>query len=308
MLDRFSGTKGIPTLIDALLQQQVVAGDHTVAQKLAEVGKLVEFQIGDTIVEQDSDDDDVFFIINGRANVLVNTQCVATREGGTVVGEMVVIDPSARRSATLKAATIITALKVSADAFKEAGDTSTLFWKQLAQLLGNRLRERSKFHLPINQTPIMFVASSVEGLSIAHEVGALLKHDPVIVRLWSCGVFGPSRFPIEDLIKQVDDADFALFVFGPDDMISCREEEHQTPRDNVIFEMGLFIGRLGRDRVFMVKDADVDLKIPTDLLGLTPLTYKRKPGGTISDAVSTVCTELRKQISSKGAITHRLRA
>lgn len=87
-------------------------------------------------------------------------------------------------------------------------------------------------------------------------------------------MFGPSRIPLEDLIRQTREADFALFVFGPDDKIASRYQEHAAPRDNVIFEMGLFLGRLGRDRVFMVKDHDVDLKIPTDLVGLRPITYK----------------------------------
>ena len=102
-------------------------------------------------------------------------------------------------------------------------------------------------------------------------------------------------------------ADFALFVFGPDDKISHRHDDYMVPRDNVIFEMGLFIGRLGRERVFMVKDADVDLKIPTDLLGVNPITYKCKLGCELSDVVGTVCTDLKKVISSKGVVTHRMR-
>jgi CRP/FNR family transcriptional regulator, cyclic AMP receptor protein len=308
MLERFTGDKGKANLIDALLQQKVVANDRAVAEKLAETGELVEIKVDETLMEQDGDDDTVFFIINGKANVFVNHQHVAIREGGTVVGEMVAVDPTARRSATLKAATVMTALKVSAENFKTAGKASANFWRYLAVLAGERLRERSKFHLPANKTPIMFMGSSVEGLQVAQEIEAGMKHASVIVRSWTTnGVFGPSRLPIEDLIKQVNIADFAVFVFGPDDKISYRDEEHMAPRDNVLFEMGLFIGKLGRERVFMVMDADVDLKIPSDLTGVNPITYKCKPGCDLSDVIGTVCTDLRKVISAKGVVTHRMK-
>jgi predicted nucleotide-binding protein len=308
MIDRFRGDAGKKNLIDALLQQRILTGDRAIAEKIASMGELVQFDPGATIVEQGGSDDTVFFIINGKTDVFVNHQHVATREGGTVVGEMVAVDPAARRSATLKAANIVTTLKVSGDHFRAAADSSPQFWRYVAQLVADRLRERSKFHLPANPTPIMFVGSSVEGLKVAEEIAAGLKHDEVIVRLWTTnGVFGPSRLPVEDLMAQVEIADFALFVFGPDDKISSRADDYMVPRDNVIFEMGLFVGRLGRDRVFMVKDADVDIKIPSDLSGVNPITYKCKPGCDLADVVGTVCTDLRKVISAKGVVANRMK-
>ena len=308
MIHRFTGKSGRDNLINALLQQQTLAADRGVAEKLAEAGEVVQYPVGDTIVEQGGEDDDVFFLINGEVDVFINHQKVATREGGTVLGEMVAVDPTARRSATLKAKTIVTALKISTEKYIAAGESSARFWRHLAKLAGDRLRERAKFHVPANPTPIMFMGSSVEGLAVAQEIEAGLKHAPVVVRSWTTnGVFGPSRLPVDDLIQQVDVADFALFVFGPDDKISYRDEKYMVPRDNVVFEMGLFIGRLGRERVFVVKDADVDLKIPTDLVGVNPITYKCKPGCQLADVVGTVCTDLKKVIASKGVVTHRMK-
>lgn len=308
MIDRFTGDAGKTNLIDALLQQKIVAGDRAVAEKIAASGELVPFEAGETIIEQDGDDDDVFFIINGEINIIVNDQHLKTRQRGTVVGEMAAIDSTARRSATVKSASDVMTFKLSAENFKSAGESSVKFWQNLTQLVAERLRERSRFHLAPNPSPIMFMGSSVEGLEIAQEIQAGLKHDPMIVRLWTTnGVFRPSEYSMEDLMQQVDTADFALFVFGPDDKISCREEEHLVPRDNVILEMGLFVGRLGRERVFMVQDADVDLKIPTDLLGINPITYKSKPGCSVADVVGTVCTDVRREVKSKGVVTHRIR-
>lgn len=307
-MERFAGETGKNNLIEALLTQKIVAGDRRLAARLASSGQVIQFNAGETIVEQGGGDDAVYFLINGKVDVFVNHQPVATREGGTVVGEMAAIDPSARRSATLKTASSVIAMKVLAASLIEAGGDSMAFWRYVAQLAGERLRERSKFHLPANPTPIMFVGSSVEGLPVAKAIEARLKHEKVIVRLWTTsGVFGPSGIPVEDLIKQVDQADFALFVFGPDDKIHSRDEDHAVPRDNIILEMGLFLGRLGRERVFMVKDEQADLKIPSDLSGVNPITYKSKPGCNIADVVGTVCTDLEGVIASKGVVTHRMK-
>ena len=66
-----------------------------------------------------------------------------------------------------------------------------------------------------------------------------------------------------------------MFIFSPDDIINIRGENSNITRDNVIFELGLFIGRLGKDRCYIVMpDNCDDLRIPTDLLGITLATYE----------------------------------
>ena len=304
MIDRFTGESGRPNLIDALMQQEIVAHDKGFAERLAGKGQGAEFKPGDTIVEQNGTDTDVFFILNGEATVFVNHREVATRGPGKVVGEMVAVNPAARRSATLKAKTELTAWKLSAADFLAAGEPSAHFWKFVARMTGDRLREREKFHRPANATPIMFLGSSREGIPLAKEIESSFKHENVIVRPWyTRGVFGPSRAPVDDLIKAVDESDYAAFVFGPDDKIAYRDdEEAAVPRDNVIYEMGLFTGRLGKERVFMIMEHAADLKISTDLSGVNPVTYKCKKGCTIADVVGTVRNDIADVISKLGAI------
>lgn len=308
MMTRFSGDDGRAKMLEVLQKQDLIAGDSGLAARLSSAGQLVSFTVGQTICEQGGADDDVFFILSGSVSVFVNHQHIGTRASGTIVGEMAAVDPSAGRSATLKAADAVVTLKVPAAEFLKAGGDSGPFWRRVAQLGFDRLRMRARFHLPANPTPIMFVGSSVEGLPVAQELPTCLQHDKIIVRPWTTrGVFGPSGIPIDDLIKRVEEADFAVFVFGPDDKIKSRGKRYAAPRDNVIFEMGLFMGRLGRERVFMVKDTRVDLKMPSDLTGVTPITYTRHDGTTWADVATTVCTELRRVVASKGVVANRMR-
>jgi predicted nucleotide-binding protein len=64
----------------------------------------------------------------------------------------------------------------------------------------------------------------------------------------------------------LDQFDFAVLILAPDDVTI--DQLSPSTRDNVLFEFGLFMGRLGRDRVFVVYDDSIELKKPSDLAGV----------------------------------------
>src|SRR5687768_2563672 len=96
------------------------------------------------------------------------------------------------------------------------------------------------------EKPKAFVGSSAEGLIVAYEVQTALEYD-VECTVWPQGVFGPTRYPLEDLEKALDQYQYGIFVLTPDDRVWLRNEEYAAARDNVIAELFLFIGRYGRD-------------------------------------------------------------
>jgi CRP/FNR family transcriptional regulator, cyclic AMP receptor protein len=112
--------------------------------------------------------------------------------------------------------------------------------------------------------------------------------------------FRAGGIAFDSLAQVAGGADFAAFVISPDDTVLSRENEQLAPRDNVVFELGLFMGQLARERVFIVKEQHTDIKIPSDLLGITPVTYVMKPGCPIEAAIAPACHEIRKAITKLG--------
>jgi hypothetical protein len=146
----------------------------------------------------------------------------------------------------------------------------------------------------------VFIASSVEGLNIAYDIQSNLNHDADCTA-WPQGVFNLSVSPIDSLIKQLESSDFAIFVFSPDDEIKMREESVSAVRDNVLFELGLFIGRLGKQRCFIVSPDAPPMRIASDLVGVTPATYssERDPAEMVAN-LGPACQSIRVAMKTLG--------
>jgi hypothetical protein len=155
----------------------------------------------------------------------------------------------------------------------------------------------------------IFIASSSEGLEVADAVRSLLVRelrDKADVDRWTWK-FALSATYIESLEKASHEADFAVLVLTPDDLTTSREVEKLAPRDNVIFELGLFIGSLGRGRCFLVHEQRPDLKLPTDLLGVNPATFKRTADDDLKSALDAEVLQMKERINELGG-RHKLTA
>lgn len=154
--------------------------------------------------------------------------------------------------------------------------------------------------------PRVFIGSSVEGLSVAYPVQQNLLHSAEVT-IWDQGIFELSRTTMESLIAALSESDFAIFVFTPDDLIHIRDKTSLAVRDNVLFEFGLFMGKLGRDRVFFIIPSDGQLHLPTDLLGITPGKYdSARTDGKMQAATGPVCHQIQVQITKLGTVSGRI--
>ena len=152
--------------------------------------------------------------------------------------------------------------------------------------------------------PKMFIGSSVERLDLAYAVQEGLEHD-LEITVWSQGIFELSRSAMASLTDALEESDFALFIFAPDDLTEMRDTRKQTVRDNVIFELGMFIGKLTVDRCFLVVPRGIDdLHLPSDLLGLTPATYEPdRQDGNLVAALGPASNRIRRAVAKLGSRT-----
>lgn len=143
--------------------------------------------------------------------------------------------------------------------------------------------------------PSLFIASSAEGLPVANALQELLHYD-MEPTVWSQGMFQPSASLLQKLVKEARRYDLAAFIFVPDDDLVLKEQRFRAVRDNVVFEYGLFVGTLGLDRCFLVSPFDAtDLRLPTDLLGVVPLTFNSaRSDRNVVAALGPAANQLRR--------------
>jgi len=120
----------------------------------------------------------------------------------------------------------------------------------------------------------VFVASSSEQIETAERIARVLSGAPELeVQVWNKGAFDFSASYMESLELAVEQTDFAVVVLTADDKAKVRRDHVKLPRDNVNFELGLFIGGLGRRRCFFFIDGESRTRIASDLSGIEPVTF-----------------------------------
>jgi len=116
--------------------------------------------------------------------------------------------------------------------------------------------------------------------------------------------FNPGTTTLQRLIDLSREVDFAAFVFAQDDWTTdsapasdAAEPGQASPRDNVVFEAGLFGSAIGMSRTFILHANGA--KLPSDLLGLTSVRYD--PATTAAE-MKSINEKLRNAIESEGRI------
>lgn len=147
--------------------------------------------------------------------------------------------------------------------------------------------------------PRIFLGSSGKQAKLIAALSRGLE-DVAVVEPWT-SVFNPGVSTLERLVELSGEVDFAAFVFAQDDWTSHPGDTtagQASPRDNVVFEAGLFGGALGMRRTFILHAKGA--KLPTDLLGMTAVRY---PEALTPAEMRTVNEKLRKAIEAEGRLS-----
>lgn len=144
--------------------------------------------------------------------------------------------------------------------------------------------------------PRIFIAAAGESLDVAYAIQSNLENDAECT-VWTQAVMRLSRSTAHNLTTQLDNSDFGIFVFNPDDVVLSRGGEYAGPRDNVVLELGMFAGRLGVESTFIVMPRAANIKVPSDLLGLSVSVYAPdREDGNLEAALGPACNAIRKEL------------
>jgi len=148
--------------------------------------------------------------------------------------------------------------------------------------------------------PRIFLGSSGKQQKLLQALTRGLE-DVAHVEPWTTS-FNPGTTTLERLLELTHEVDFAAFVFARDDWTTnsppasdSTASSQGSPRDNVVFEAGLFGGVLGMRRTFILHASGA--KLPSDLLGLTCVRYGE------ATEMRVVGQKLRKAIETEGRVT-----
>lgn len=149
----------------------------------------------------------------------------------------------------------------------------------------------------------VFIGSSSEALTVARHFQAGLDQERganIEATVWNQGTFGASQITLPALVEEAQRSDFAVLVLSADDMVESREVVGKAPRDNVIFELGLFMGVIGLERVFILP-AKEGVKLPSDLGGFTLLSaYAEREDENVEASLTSALLGALKQIKKLG--------
>jgi hypothetical protein len=142
----------------------------------------------------------------------------------------------------------------------------------------------------------IFIGSAAEGLPVARLVKRYLSEWADTV-LWNERVFSFNRSYFETLLRSASLYDLGVLVATGDDFTRSRNKPFRSARDNVLFEFGLFLGRLGERKVFFLREEGT--KLPSDLLGISLPNFPASTGSARNKALKNICDDIRKMMAQQ---------
>lgn len=157
--------------------------------------------------------------------------------------------------------------------------------------------------MSVSPPPVrLFIGSSSEGLDIARRLESDVSRFCEPDR-WDRDVFEPGGVAIDSLRAKAHEVDFAVLIATPDDQTSSRGDTEAAPRDNVVLEYGLFAGVLGRERVYLLGAGE--MKLPTDISGITRLPYRARSDGNVGAALNSAVLQIEDRVAKLGSVSSR---
>lgn len=146
----------------------------------------------------------------------------------------------------------------------------------------------------------IFIGSSSEELKLAETAKKILEPEFEVTiwndTVWETAVFKINNNFLQDLLKATLQFDFGILLGTSDDKVTVREKEVLQPRDNILFELGLFMGRLGISKCAFV--VEKELNILSDVKGISLARFSKSESSSFANAISSVADSFGNQRDS----------
>jgi predicted nucleotide-binding protein len=142
----------------------------------------------------------------------------------------------------------------------------------------------------------------VDALAAAHTM-VQAKYPDIELLPWTT-VFKTGDITVARLLELSAQVVGAVVVLAADDFARSRGKAQSAPRDNLIFEAGVFLNRLGMSNVLLLREKDS--KWPTDLLGVTAKEFVRPPErqrGSTAIVASDIAKSMRQFVDNLPTVT-----
>jgi CRP/FNR family cyclic AMP-dependent transcriptional regulator len=269
--DEYEGEEGWARLVTALGRQELLAGQTEAITAIAKLSEIWSYNPEEVIIDQHDGGDDLFFILKGTTKICANGREIRLRKARCHVGEIALLDPEGGRSADVIALNQCVLARIEGNDFRQlAGNPGNHLWHNLARTLGDRLREHTAAVCMPNDRPHIFLGSTKEAMPVMHALQRALVGDWAKLQPWDGDIFQASSTTIESLEQTFKQSDFAILVAGDEDWTISRGTRKASPRDNIILEIGLGMGAIGRSRTYIVTPRRPmgAVKWPSDLFGI----------------------------------------
>jgi hypothetical protein len=154
--------------------------------------------------------------------------------------------------------------------------------------------------------PRLFVGCASEAKPFVEHLCSVLADFCDVHPWWDSPAFKNMHSTLSDLLKATTFYDLGLFILSADDISISRGEVSHSVRDNVLFELGLFLGTLGPARTigYMQRPEGAKLKVPSDLLGINLPGFTYKDHDSFVSATAKILPGIKRQINKEG-LRHR---
>ena len=271
-------------LASAIRKHKLVEHDADLTNEFLRVGEQIELAAGEIVYREGEVARGTFLVLLGSIRLTQDGKTLQVLQEGEDFGTWPYLFSDPRYKVTATAISDVLLFHVDNESFQQITNKFPHIWQHVARIQVERLQNQNRLLLPQNPRVKMFIGSSAERLRRARKLSDYFASDQDTIEavVWD-RLFENLEYPLEALTRTLNDWDFAALIWSGEDRTRSRSTVKPSPRDNLVFEAGLCIGRLGRARTFILvpKAATRSLKIPSDLEQATLLTYS---GAAMSDA------------------------